>query len=67
MTPISDRDIYITANQLVKARGGRAIVFAEKKLTEMEDVGDDDGLNVWQRVMTAVFDLLRVDPGGEVN
>jgi len=33
----------------------------------MEGKGDASRPHAWRRVMTAVFDLLRDEPGGELN
>lgn len=67
MTHIPDRDVYASAMELVDTHGSRAIVFVERRWTEMENAGDDAGLHYWRRVMTAVFDLLRDEPSGELN
>lgn len=64
---ICDRDIYASAKILAEKYGGGAIVYVERQWTRMETAGDDAGLHTWQRIMTAVFDLLRDESGGEVN
>ena len=64
---ISDRDIYASAKILVDKYVGGAIVYVERKWTQMENASDDDGLQVWQRVMTAVFDSLRDGENETVN
>ena len=51
MPHITDRDVYASAMELVDAHRGRAIVFVERRWTEMEDAGDDAGLHYWRRVM----------------
>lgn len=67
MPHIPDIDIYRTANELVKRRGDDALAYAERQLSAIEAKGDADGATIWRRVMTAIMDLWREEPGGAVN
>jgi len=51
----------------VKHRGNDALAYAERQLSAMEAKSDADGASVWRRVMTAIMDLWRAEPGGVVN
>ncbi|MEM7442822.1 MAG: hypothetical protein AAF414_05760 [Pseudomonadota bacterium] len=45
----------------------QAIVYVERRWTQLEDAKDEEGLHTWQRIMTAVFDLLRDGENEAVN
>lgn len=66
-TRIPDRDIHASAMEINDAHGSRAIVFVERRWTEMEGAGDGTGLHHWRRIVTAVFDLLRDEPDGALS
>ncbi len=53
-----DPDIYRSANVLVKHHGQDAPIQAAMRADAMLDKGDLDGYAVWQRIGTAVEELL---------
>jgi hypothetical protein len=65
----SDRDIYRTANLLVKQHGQDAPIHAAMRADAMLEKGDLGGCAVWRRVLKAVEELLREEPreGERVN
>ena len=61
-----DKDIYQTANELIKQHGDDAPIHAAMRADELLDAGDIDGQAVWKRVLAAVEELLSKElPVGE--
>ncbi len=60
---IPDLDIYRSANVLVRRHGPDAPIHAAMRADELLEVGDLDGLAVWKRILRAVEELRRVEPG----
>ncbi len=60
---IPDLDIYRTANLLVKRHGQDAPIHAAMRADAMLDKGDLDGYAVWKRILRAVEELQRAEPG----
>jgi hypothetical protein len=57
-----ERDIYLTANALVKEYGpDEAPSIAAQRADALLDVGDVDGQRVWKGVLRAIQDLIRSD------
>jgi hypothetical protein len=65
MTP--DLDIYRSANLLVKRHGDDAPIHAALRADAMLEKGDLDGYAVWKRILRAVEELQRVEPGARVH
>ncbi len=63
MRMVSDLDIFRSANILVKHHGEDAPIQAAMGADAMLDKGDLDGYAVWKRVLKAVGELLRSEPG----
>ena len=64
----SDRDIWTTANSLIKRHGEDAEIHAAMRHDEQLDQGDIDGAMVWKRVLAAVKEFQAEEPGeGGVN
>ena len=53
----NDRDIYRTANELIKQHGDDAPIHAAMRADELLDAGDLDGQAVWKRILVAVEEL----------
>ncbi len=64
---IPDLDIYRSANLLVKRHGEDAPIHAAMRADAMLKRGDLDGYAVWKRILKAVEELQRVDPGAQVH
>ncbi len=60
-------DIYRSGNALVKQHGQDAPVHAAMRADAMLEAGDLDGYSVWKRVLRAVEELQRVEPGAQVH
>ena len=64
---IHDRDIYRSANVLVKHHGQDAPIEAAMRADAMLERGDLDGYAVWKRILRAVNELQGTAPKpGEV-
>ncbi len=63
----SDLDIFRSAQLLVKRHGKDAPIHAAMKADAMLEAGDLDGLAVWKRILRAVEELRRVEPGPGVE
>ncbi len=63
----SDLDIYRTANVLVREHGQDAPIHAAMRADELLEVGDLDGCAVWKRILRAVEELQRAEPGPRVH
>ncbi len=64
---IPDLDIWRSAHLLVKHPGEDAPIHAAMKADAMLEKGDLDGLAVWKRVLRAVEELQRVEPGARLH
>jgi hypothetical protein len=62
-----DRDIWLTANLMLKRHGADAEIQAAMKADEMTSRGDLAGWNVWRRVLTAVRELTNTAATSAVN
>jgi len=62
-----DRDIWITANALIKLHGDDAAIHAAMRADALADQDNADGYLVWRRVVAAIRELESVEPGGLVN
>ena len=60
---IPDLDIYRSANILVKQHGEDAPIQAAMRADATLEAGDLDGLAVWKRILRAVEESQRVEPG----
>ncbi len=59
----SDIDIFRSANLIVKQHGPDAPIEAAMRADAMLEKGDLDGYAVWKRILRAVEELRRVEPG----
>ncbi len=64
---ISDLDIYRAANVLIKRHGPDAPIHAAMRADAMLEAGDLDGVSVWRRILRAVEELQRAEPGVAVH
>ena len=60
---IPDLDIYRSANVLMKRHGEDAPIQAAMRADAMLEKGDLGGYAVWKRVLRAVEELQRAEPG----
>jgi hypothetical protein len=56
-----DRDIWITANEMIKQFGAEADLISATRADAMLERGDIDGQKVWRLVLAAVRELINVD------
>ena len=59
----SERDIWTTAQSLIKQHGDQADVYATAQYQAMLDRRDSEGMAVWNRIRRAVMELQAVEPG----
>ncbi len=64
---IPDLDIFRSANVLVKQHGQDAPIHAAMRADAMLERADLDGYAVWKRVLRAVEELQRREPGPGVE
>ena len=64
---IPDLDIYRSAQVLVKQHGDDAPIHAAMRADAMLEKGDLDGYAVGRRILRAVEELQRVEPGARVH
>ena len=64
---IPDLDIYRSASLLVKHHGQDAPIHAAMQADAMLEKGDLDGYAVWRRILKAVEELRRTEPGARVH
>ena len=64
---IPDLDIYRSANLIVKHHGDDAPIHAAMQADVMLDKGDLGGFAVWTRILRAVEELQRAEPGARVQ
>jgi hypothetical protein len=57
--PITDRDIWTSANMLIKRYGADAKLRAGMRADVFLDKGDLDGQAVWLRIIRAIDELQR--------
>ena len=60
---ISERDIYRTANLMIRKHGSKAHIHAAMRADEFSEKGDLDGQRTWLRIIRAIEDLRTIDPG----
>ena len=53
-----DKEIYRSANELIKQHGEGAPIHAAKRADELLEAGDLDGQAVWKRILAATEELL---------
>ncbi len=60
---IPDLDIYRTAKLFVDKHGAEAPIHAAMKADAMLDKGDMEGKAVWLRIVAAINEIQRAEPG----
>ncbi len=64
---IPQREIWQTANMMVKRYGADAPIHAAMRADELLDEGDLDGAATWRAVLRAIDQLLSDKPSGSVH
>ena len=59
----SDIDIYRSAKLLVTQHGDEAPIHAAMRADELHEKGDLDGYAVWRRIIGAIDEMCRTEPG----
>ena len=65
--PVSDLDIWRSANLLIKQHGAKAWTEAVLKYFEMKRAGDADGVKVWRRIARAISFFTSPLPASDPN
>ncbi len=63
---ISDRDIWIAANEVIKTYDD-PVFHAAGRIDELLDAGDLDGCAVWRRILDAIKELQNTESDGAVH
>ena len=63
----SDIDIWRSASVLVKHHRQDAPIHAAMRADAMLEKGDSEGCAVWKRILRAVEELRRTEPGARVH
>jgi hypothetical protein len=58
---MTDRDIYASANLMIRRFGEDAKIEAAKRADELVEAGDLDGQAVWKRIIKAIEELQSTD------
>lgn len=64
---VSDRDIWMSAAELIKAHGDSAWEQAVVRYFELKKEGDEAGMAVYRRIVRAIDDFTAVRPGESEN
>ena len=59
---MTERDIWRSANILLKRHGGEALFIASKQADALLDQGDHEGCSAWVRIAKAITELERKAP-----
>lgn len=59
---ISDRDIYASANLMIRRFGDDAALEAGKRADELMAEGDMDGCRTWKQIIKAIEEVQRQTP-----
>lgn len=60
---VREIDIWCTASELIKGYGDTADIEAAARADTLQDKGDLEGQRVWLRVLKAIDELQKVQPG----
>ena len=62
-----DADLWRAARLLVDRYGNRAGAEAITRADRMREIGDEEGIVVWRRILQYVRELQRTEPKGAVH
>jgi hypothetical protein len=62
---MTERDIWIAANEMIKAFGDEAGLHAAVRADALRDQGDEEGYAIWARVVAAIKELRDISSGGK--
>lgn len=54
---VSDRDIWLSAAEMIKTHGDDAWEEAVSRYFDLREKGDHDGMKVWRRIARAIDDF----------
>jgi hypothetical protein len=63
----SQKDIYISAQLLIKQHGDKAEAVAEQRMHEMMEKDDAKGASVWLSISCAIDDLRATEQKGKLH
>ena len=64
---MNERDFWLSAKALIDNYGDDATIHAAMRADALLAQGDLDGAGTWRRVLDAVKELERTEPGGAVH
>ena len=59
---VSDRDIWLSAAQMIKAHGDEAWDEAVTRYFNLKEAGDHQGMATWRRIARAIDELAHARP-----
>ena len=62
---MDERDIWLTANLMLKQHGADALIHAAMRADELAARGDTRGEQVWKRIVRALRELTAMQPPGK--
>ena len=62
-----DAELWRAAKLLVDRFGDRAVIEAIARADRMQEIGDEEGTDVWLRIRHYVRELQRTEPEGSVH
>lgn len=63
----SNKDIYTTANLIIKEYGVEAANHADRRMRELTNADDVKGAAVWLQIGQAIHDLQKTSSGGKLH
>ncbi len=67
MSPISPKDIFLSANILLKKHGSAAEEYATQKILEFKQAHDEEAASTWHSILDAIKELRNTGPPETVN
>lgn len=64
---LSDKEIWIAANQMIQSHKAEAEVKAQLRAKQMQVVGDMDGRRIWLQVVAVIKMLQNTESEGLLN
>lgn len=67
MFPITPKDIFLSANILLKKHGSAAEEYATQKMWEFKQAHDEEAASTWHSILEAIKELRNTTPPENVN
>ena len=67
MSPVSPKDIFLSAQILINKHGSAAEEYATRKIREFKQAKDEEAASAWHSILEAIKELRNVTPTEHVN